>query len=60
MMALASVDLPEPLGPIRAWISPSRTVRSTPLRICLSLGLDVEVADLEIRHADRFRWFRRS
>src|SRR4051794_15609173 len=36
MIALASVDLPEPLGPIRAWNSPSRTWRSTPLRICLS------------------------
>src|SRR4051794_18836048 len=36
MIALASVDLPEPLGPIIAWISPERTCRSTPLRICLS------------------------
>src|SRR5215210_772496 len=36
MIALASVDLPEPLGPIRAWNSPGRTCRSTPLRICLS------------------------
>src|SRR3954465_7318587 len=36
MRALASVDLPEPFGPIRAWISPERTCRSTPLRICLS------------------------
>ena len=36
MITLASVDLPEPLGPISAWISPARTVRSTPLRICLS------------------------
>src|SRR5215210_6048999 len=36
MIALASVDLPEPLGPISAWNSPSRTWRSTPLRICLS------------------------
>src|SRR3712207_9581092 len=32
----ASVDLPEPFGPIRAWNSPERTCRSTPLRICLS------------------------
>ena len=32
----ASVDLPEPFGPIRAWNSPERTRRSTPLRICLS------------------------
>src|SRR3954452_9907660 len=36
MIALASVDLPEPLGPMSAWISPLLTVRSTPLRICLS------------------------
>src|SRR3712207_4282947 len=36
MITLASVDLPEPLGPIIAWISPERTRRSTPLRICLS------------------------
>ena len=36
MIALASVDLPEPLGPMSAWISPLVTVRSTPLRICLS------------------------
>src|SRR3954465_14745634 len=36
MITFASVDLPEPFGPMRAWISPSRTVRSRPLRICLS------------------------
>src|SRR4051812_17235656 len=36
MTALARVDLPEPFGPMRAWISPERTWRSTPLRICLS------------------------
>src|SRR5690349_4732662 len=36
MIALERVDLPEPLGPISAWISPERTVRSTPLRISLS------------------------
>src|ERR1700712_2194918 len=36
MIALASVDLPEPLGPISAWISPLLTVRSRPLRICFS------------------------
>src|SRR3712207_6668217 len=36
MITLASVDLPEPFGPISAWNSPSRTWRSTPLRICLS------------------------
>src|SRR5215211_2047394 len=34
-MEYASVDLPEPLGPMIAWVSPARTVRSTPLRISL-------------------------
>ena len=29
----ARVDLPEPLGPMRAWISPGWTTRSTPRRI---------------------------
>src|SRR3954451_21414606 len=36
MIALARVDLPEPLGPINAWISPGLVTRLTPLRICLS------------------------
>src|SRR3954447_21422358 len=36
MIALARVDLPDPFGPIIAWISPERTWRSTPLRICFS------------------------
>ena len=31
--ALARVDLPEPLGPMRAWISPAWTDRSMPRRI---------------------------
>src|SRR5947209_18620177 len=39
MIALASVDLPDPFGPIRAWISPRPTLRSTPRRICLSSAL---------------------
>ncbi len=30
---LASVDLPDPLGPIRAWTSPAGTTRSRPRRI---------------------------
>src|SRR5436305_12301373 len=29
----ARVDLPDPFGPMIAWVSPDRTVRSTPLRI---------------------------
>src|SRR3954471_14743944 len=36
MITLASVDLPEPLGPISAWTSLERTSRSRPLRISLS------------------------
>src|SRR6476659_2025514 len=35
MITFDSVDLPEPLGPISAWISPWRTVRSIPRRISL-------------------------
>src|SRR5204862_5315994 len=31
----ARVDLPDPFGPIRAWTSPWRTVRSIPFRIPL-------------------------
>src|SRR4051812_35476041 len=36
MMVLARVDLPEPFGPISAWISPLPTSRSRPRRISLS------------------------
>src|SRR4051812_8200569 len=36
MIALASVDLPDPLGPISAWTSLLCNSRSRPLRICLS------------------------
>ena len=50
MIALARVDLPEPLGPISAWNSPARTCRSTPLRICFSARADVKVLDLELAH----------
>ena len=50
MTTFASVDLPEPFGPIRAWISPLPTARSRPLRISLLAGADVEVADLELGH----------
>src|SRR3954447_3278168 len=39
MIAFASVDLPDPLGPISAWNSPARTCRSTPLRICFSAAV---------------------
>src|SRR5512139_2123874 len=36
MITLARVDLPEPFGPISAWVSPCRTTRSMPFRISLS------------------------
>src|SRR5439155_15922235 len=36
MIVEASVDLPEPLGPMSAWISPLLTSRSTPLRMSRS------------------------
>src|SRR5665647_3195327 len=35
----ARVDLPEPFGPMIACVSPLRTVRSTPRRICLGPSL---------------------
>src|SRR5262245_26417417 len=35
MRTWASVDLPDPLGPITAWTSPERTDRSRPRRISL-------------------------
>src|SRR6185312_6478534 len=35
MITLLRVDFPEPFGPIKAWISPCRTVRSIPRRISL-------------------------
>src|ERR1044071_3221867 len=39
MIALARVDLPEPLGPISAWTLPFSTSRSRPRRISLSSAL---------------------
>src|SRR5688500_16021317 len=39
MITFASVDLPEPLGPMSAWISPLFTSRSRPLRISFSPAL---------------------
>ena len=39
MIAFASVDLPEPFGPISACTSPFETSRSRPLRISLSSAL---------------------
>ena len=48
MIAFASVDLPEPFGPIRAWMRPFSTSRSSPLRISLSSARHVQVADLKL------------
>src|SRR3954471_11818025 len=39
MITLASVDLPDPFGPISAWNSPERTWRSTPRRMDFSPAL---------------------
>ncbi len=36
MSTFARVLLPEPLGPMSAWISPARMSRSSPARIGLS------------------------
>src|SRR5689334_10280942 len=59
MIALASVDLPDPFGPMRAWNSPGRTWRSTPLRICLSAAVtwrflicSSAIGSLGSRHGD--------
>ena len=46
MTALARVDLPEPLGPIRAWISPLPTRQVEAAQDLLVTGADVEVSDL--------------
>ena len=61
MIALASVDLPEPLGPMSAWISPLVDGQVQALEDLLVPGLDVEVADLEVGHvlSVEFGWFRR-
>src|SRR3954447_9600650 len=53
MIAFASVDLPEPFGPISAWISPLPTDRSTPFRISLSSALTcrsrISISDIGLR-----------
>src|SRR5829696_9079976 len=54
MTTLASVDLPEPFGPISAWNSPERTWRSTPLRICLSPAATWRFSIF--RSAMKFQW----
>src|SRR4051794_5118840 len=57
MIALASVDLPDPFGPIRAWISPLPTERSTPFRISLSSALTCRLlisrSDIGLRDFER-------
>ena len=55
MMAKPSVLLPEPLGPIRAWISPRRISRLTPLRIGLLADADVQIDDRErVSHSSQW------
>ena len=46
MIALARVDLPEPLGPIRAWISPLLDGQIQAAQDLLLAGADVKVSDL--------------
>ena len=46
MIALASVDLPDPLGPISAWISPGADRQVEPAQDLLVTGADVKVSDL--------------
>jgi hypothetical protein len=47
--ALASVDFPEPFGPISAWSSPGPTARDTPRRISRPFDADVEIVDFQGR-----------
>ena len=44
-MVLASVDLPEPFGPIRAWISPFFTLEVDATEDLPLFRADVEVLD---------------
>jgi hypothetical protein len=44
---LASVDLPEPLGPISAWISPAVDGEVDAFEDRLAVGGGMEVFDLE-------------
>ena len=53
MTTLASVDLPEPFGPISAWISPARHREVDALEDLLVARLGVEVLDLERVHGSR-------
>ena len=46
MTALASVDLPEPLGPISAWISPLLDRQVEPAQDLLLTRADMKVSDL--------------
>ena len=48
---LASVDLPEPFGPISAWTSPSPTVERDAAEDLVAVDRDVQVVDLEERAA---------
>ncbi len=48
-MEYASVDLPEPFGPMIAWVSPRRIVRSTPRRISLPSAESVSTETWRLR-----------
>ena len=41
------MDLPDPFGPMIAWISPLSSDRLRPLRISRALDLDVQVLDVQ-------------
>src|SRR5690606_30022523 len=48
-MTYARVDLPEPLGPMMAWVWPDSMVRSTPLRISAVSGESSVAATRAVR-----------
>src|SRR5688500_1136636 len=58
MMALARVDLPEPFGPIKAWIWPVDTSRSSPFRICLPSAFTCRLRISRSAIGLRFRGWR--
>src|SRR5829696_2520616 len=55
MIAFASVDLPEPFGPISAWMLPLSTSRLTPLRICLPSAVTCRLRISS--SANSYSWF---
>ena len=55
MIALARVDLPEPFGPISAWMLPPSTSRLTPLRISLPSAVTCRLRISS--SANSYSWF---